>query len=103
MCASAQRAPARTEEGDATQRAGGAAEGGGAYVSAPTPAVPLPRSLRARDYGALDKSQYATFVRFFRQASPYIEGHRGRTFVLAIPGEVRSWPRSMAALLGGAP
>lgn len=28
-------------------------------------------------------------LQFFRQASPYIEGHRGRTFVLAIPGEVR--------------
>ncbi|EFN52161.1 hypothetical protein CHLNCDRAFT_7287, partial [Chlorella variabilis] len=28
------------------------------------------------------------FVQFFRQASPYIEGHRSRTFVLAIPGEV---------------
>jgi amino-acid N-acetyltransferase len=45
--------------------------------------------LRERDYGALEKSQYSLFVQFFRQASPYIEGHRGRTFVLAIPGEVR--------------
>lgn len=49
----------------------------------------LPRVLRERDYGALDKSQFRLFVQFFRQASPYIEGHRGRTFVLAIPGEVR--------------
>lgn len=50
---------------------------------------PVPRVLRERDYGALDKSQFSLFVQFFRQASPYIEGHRGRTFVLAIPGEVR--------------
>lgn len=49
---------------------------------------PVPRVLRERDYGALDKSQFSLFVQFFRQASPYIEGHRGRTFVLAIPGEV---------------
>ena len=28
------------------------------------------------------------FVLFFRGASPYIEGHRGRTFVVLIPGEV---------------
>lgn len=38
--------------------------------------------------GSLEKSQYGLFVKFFRQASPYIEGHRGRTFVIAIPGEV---------------
>lgn len=49
----------------------------------------LPRVLRVeRDYGALDKKDFAKFVQFFRQASPYIAGHRGRTFVLAIPGEV---------------
>ena len=30
----------------------------------------------------------ATLVDFFRQASPYISGHRGRTFVVVIPGEV---------------
>ena len=45
-------------------------------------------STRERDYGSLDRSQYGLFVQFFRQASPYIEGHRGRTFVIAIPGEV---------------
>lgn len=38
--------------------------------------------------GSLEKSHYGLFVKFFRQASPYIEGHRGRTFVIAIPGEV---------------
>lgn len=57
-------------------------------VPAPAAASSLPRVLRERDYGALEKSQYSLFVQFFRQASPYIEGHRGRTFVLAIPGEV---------------
>lgn len=48
----------------------------------------IPASFRERDYGTLQKSQYSLFVQFFRQASPYIEGHRGRTFVIAIPGEI---------------
>lgn len=30
----------------------------------------------------------ASLVDFFRQASPYIAGHRGRTFVVVLPGEV---------------
>lgn len=60
-----------------------------AAVAASSVPGPVPRVLRERDYGALDKSQFSLFVQFFRQASPYIEGHRGRTFVLAIPGEVR--------------
>lgn len=38
--------------------------------------------------GALDRSDHGKFVQFFRMASPYIEGHRGRTFVIVIPGEV---------------
>jgi amino-acid N-acetyltransferase len=38
--------------------------------------------------GSLEKSMYGLFVKFFRQATPYIEAHRGRTFVIAIPGEV---------------
>lgn len=46
---------------------------------------PSHRHLRSeREYGALDRSQYAQFVRFFRQASPYVEGHRGRTFVVSL-------------------
>ena len=28
------------------------------------------------------------FVRFLHMASPYVAGHRGRTFVITIPGEV---------------
>lgn len=59
--------------------------GSNATTSAPSA---LPRVLRDREYGSLDKSQYGLFVQFFRHASPYIEGHRGRTFVLAIPGEL---------------
>ncbi len=38
--------------------------------------------------GALDRSEHGKFVHFFRMASPYIEGHRGRTFVIVLPGEV---------------
>jgi len=30
----------------------------------------------------------ADFVSFFRTSAPYIEGHRGRTFVISVPGEV---------------
>lgn len=60
--------------------------------SPPVPTTPptaiVPRGLRELDYGTLDKSQYGLFVQFFRHASPYIEGHRGRIFVLAIPGDV---------------
>ena len=57
---------------------------------ADTPDIPLTEvaSILDRTNGSLDKSQYGLFVKFFRQASPYIEGHRGRSFVIAIPGEV---------------
>ena len=37
---------------------------------------------------ALERKDFGKFVQFFRQASPYIEGHRGKTFVVVIPGEV---------------
>ena len=40
--------------------------------------------------GSLRKKDFRKFVRFFRQASPYIEGHREKTFVIVIPGEVGS-------------
>jgi hypothetical protein len=36
----------------------------------------------------LAKEDFTKFVQFFRQAGPYIEGHRGRTFVLVVPGGV---------------
>ena len=38
--------------------------------------------------GGLLRQDYGKFVQFFRQASPYIEGHRARLFVIVIPGEV---------------
>ncbi len=40
--------------------------------------------------GALSRSDFNKFVQFFRQASPYIEGHRGRTFVIILSGTVRA-------------
>ena len=43
--------------------------------------------------GSLRKKDFRKFVHFFRQASPYIEGHRDKTFVIVIPGEV-GYPQS---------
>lgn len=47
-----------------------------------------PPNTTGRASGSLEREQYGLFVKFFRQASPYIEGHRGRSFVIAVPGEV---------------
>jgi len=47
----------------------------------------------------LAKADYDLFVKFFRQASPYIEGHRGRTFVIAIPGDVVDSPPLLERLM----
>ncbi|KAL4437093.1 hypothetical protein ABPG75_004232 [Micractinium tetrahymenae] len=41
-----------------------------------------------RDGEALTQADYSLFVRFLHMASPYVAGHRGRTFVVVIPGEV---------------
>ena len=41
--------------------------------------------------GALQPDEHSDFVRFFRMASPYVEGHRGRIFVLVLPGEVNPY------------
>jgi len=38
--------------------------------------------------GKLQPKDYPKFVQYFRHASPYIAGHRGRTFVIVIPGNV---------------
>ncbi len=46
------------------------------------------QTLTSSQHVALERKDYASFVTFFRQASPYIEGHRGRTFVVVVPGEV---------------
>jgi amino-acid N-acetyltransferase len=37
---------------------------------------------------AIDKNDYSKFVRFLHLASPYVAGHRSRTFVIVLPGEV---------------
>lgn len=37
---------------------------------------------------AAEPLDYVSFVQHFRQASPYIVGHRNKTFVVVIPGEV---------------
>jgi hypothetical protein len=76
-------ASSSTDTGAASATTGGA---GGTNNGAANGAG---NGLAKTDYGALAKSDYAKFVQFFRQASPYIEGHRGRTFVIVIPGEVR--------------
>ncbi len=49
--------------------------------------LPCPRSL---------------FVRFLHTASPYVAGHRGRTFVVTIPGEVVARKERLYPLLEGA-
>jgi hypothetical protein len=48
----------------------------------------LAKQQQAVSNGALDRAEQGKFVQFFRMASPYIEGHRGRTFVIVLPGEV---------------
>lgn len=40
----------------------------------------------------LQRQDYPRFVNFFRQAGPYIEGHRDKIFVIVIPGQVRPRP-----------
>lgn len=42
---------------------------------------------------------FAKVVQFARLASPYIEGHRGRTFVVLIPGDVVADSASVASVL----
>ena len=58
----------------------------------PTPYqwAPLPERAQELPSEALERKDFGKFVQFFRQASPYIEGHRGRTFVIVIPGEVQN-------------
>lgn len=42
---------------------------------------------------------FAKIIQFARLASPYIEGHRGRTFVVLIPGEVVANPTIITSIL----
>ncbi len=54
----------------------------------PSPPPPPPKRHLSQS-GSLSRDDFFKFVQFFRQASPYIEGHRGRTFVIVLPGTVR--------------
>lgn len=54
--------------------------------------------------GGLPRSEFGAFVGFFRQASPYIAGHRGRIFVVVIPGHVSGVQcGTPCCLVGGIP
>ncbi|CAG9466154.1 unnamed protein product [Pedinophyceae sp. YPF-701] len=44
-------------------------------------------SRRERLGSPVREEDHSLFVQFFLQASPYITGHRGKTFVIVIPGE----------------
>lgn len=48
--------------------------------------------------GKLQPQDYTKFVQFFRHASPYIAGHRGRTFVIVVPGNVSGSPIGVCLL-----
>ncbi|KAL0056236.1 hypothetical protein WJX82_009116 [Trebouxia sp. C0006] len=58
------------------------------WQPAPYQWAPLTERAQELPSEALERKDFGKFVQFFRQASPYIEGHRGRTFVVVIPGEV---------------
>lgn len=45
------------------------------------------------------KEDHCKFVQYFRQASPYIEGHRSRTFVIVLPGEVSADKVMLSSIL----
>ncbi len=51
---------------------------------------------------SLGKQDFAKFVQLFRQASPYIAGHRGKTFVLVVPGHVGLCGNGDSLCVGGA-
>ena len=59
----------------------------GASTSGREPDVKLSSS----EFG-LERKDFSKFVHFFRQASPYIKGHRGKTFIIVVPGEVQASP-----------
>ncbi len=87
--AHAARGPARAPHAPRAPRAQAA------VAAEPPPAQVGQRRGGATAAGAIDPQDYGRFVHFFRAASAYIEGHRGRTFVVLAPGEVRR-PRCVA-------
>lgn len=58
--------------------------------------VPAARKARPR---VPPKVEQQDAVKFARMASPYIEGHRGRTFVVQIPGDLIAKRARLVALL----
>ena len=50
---------------------------------------------------AMSQADLGLFVRFLHTASPYVAGHRGRTFVISIPGEVVANEQQLYPLLQG--
>ena len=62
----------------------------------------LSGSTASSDMG-LARADYGLFVKFFRGATPYIQGHRGRTFVIALPGDVVDRPDLMDQLMEDKP
>ena len=52
---------------------------------------------------AVTRPSCSLFVRFLHMASPYVAGHRGRTFVVVIPGEVVGRKERLYPLLEGEP
>ena len=58
----------------------------------------LSGSTASSDMG-LARADYGLFVKFFRGATSYIQGHRGRTFVIALPGDVVDRPDLMDQLM----
>jgi len=68
-------------------------------VAAAAAAAASAASVAAAASGALPRADHAKFVQFFRNASPYISGHRGRTFVVVIPGEVVQQPPLLESIM----
>lgn len=48
---------------------------------------------------AIDRADYGKFVRYLHLASPYVVGHRSRTFVVVLPGEVMLRKERLARFL----
>lgn len=74
--------------------------------SAPTNILALSRSRQAAAFllnlpcSPALTAACSLFVRFLHMASPYVAGHRGRTFVVVIPGEVGAGTRMAEVQLG---
>jgi len=52
-----------------------------------------------RGPGTVEQSDYSKFVRYLHLASPYVIGHRSRTFVIVIPGEVIQYEDRLQCIL----